>query len=179
MLAPPRIWWRKLGSLERNWVIIAFIWCLLLTAMMPIWFYFGKQNVPIETYKVPVEDFQALTDAFVAEYEVDEFVGENNQRVPIVAPPPGDVYLYGRQWQWYPILQLELGQEYRLHLSSLDVLHGFSLQPVNLNFMAMPGYDYVIKLTPTTTGEFSIVCNEYCLYGHHLMVGKIIVEEGG
>jgi len=171
MLAPPKIWWRNLGRLEKNWVLIAFIWCLLLTAMMPLWYFFGRQNVPIETYRVSRDDFLQTTQDFAAQYQVGE-----DQGIPVVAPPPGDIYLFGRQWQWYPIYQLEKGVEYRLHLSSLDVLHGFSLQPVNLNFMAVPGYDYVIKITPTTTGEFSIVCNEYCLLGHHIMVGKIIVQ---
>ncbi len=171
MLAPPKIWWRKLGRYEKNWVIIAFVWCLLLSAMMPLWLVFGKQNVPVTTFRVTTADFERITQEFAALYQVGE-----EQGLPIVAPPPGDVYIYGRQWQWYPILKLELGEEYRVHLSSLDVLHGFSIQPVNLNFMAVPGYDYVLTLTPTTTGEFSIVCNEYCYVGHHLMVGKIIVE---
>jgi cytochrome c oxidase subunit 2 len=43
--------------------------------------------------------------------------------------------------------------------------------------MVVPDYDDVVTLTPTTSGEFSIVCNEYCLVGHHIMTGKIIVEE--
>ena len=95
----------------------------------------------------------------------------------MVAPPPGsDVYFQARQWQWYPVLQLEEGKTYRLHLSSLDVQHGFSLQPVNLNLQVLPGYDYVATITPTKTGEFSVICNEFCAIGHHLMVGKIIVK---
>ncbi len=173
MLAPPRIWWKKLGRFEKNWLIIAFVWCLMLTAMMPLWFYFGRQNVPATTFRVTPEQFEKATKDFAAQYQVGEELG-----IPVVEPPAGsDVYVYGRQWQWYPILKLQKGEEYRLHLSSLDVNHGFSLQPVNLNFMAIPGYDYVITLTPTTSGEFSIVCNEYCLLGHHVMVGKIIVED--
>jgi cytochrome c oxidase subunit 2 len=43
--------------------------------------------------------------------------------------------------------------------------------------MALPSYDYVVNLKPTTSGEFSVVCNEYCFLGHHLMVGKLIVTE--
>jgi cytochrome c oxidase subunit 2 len=31
-------------------------------------------------------------------------------------------------------------------------------------------------VTPTTTGEFYVVCNEFCGIGHHQMVGKILVE---
>jgi len=98
--------------------------------------------------------------------------------IPIVAAPPGsDVYIRASTWQWYPILQLEKGEEYRLHISSMDLQHGFSLQPVNINLQVIPGYDYVATITPTSSGEFTIVCNEYCFVGHHTMVGKVIVTE--
>jgi cytochrome c oxidase subunit II len=36
---------------------------------------------------------------------------------------------------------------------------------------------HVITLTPTETGEFSVVCNEYCGIGHHTMVGRIRVVD--
>lgn len=172
MLAPPTIWWRNLGRYEKNWLLIAFVWCLLMTAMMPLWFIFGRQNVPTTSYRVTPVQFQAAVADFVETYKVGEERG-----IPIVAPPPGDVYIQARQWQWYPILKLKKGEQYRLHLSSTDILHGFSLQPVNLNLMAVPGYDYVATITPTTSGEFSLVCNEFCMVGHHVMVGKLIVEE--
>ena len=35
----------------------------------------------------------------------------------------------------------------------------------------------VMTITPTTTGEFGIVCNEYCGLGHHTMTGRIYVVE--
>jgi cytochrome c oxidase subunit 2 len=34
----------------------------------------------------------------------------------------------------------------------------------------------VLTLTPTSAGEFTIVCNEFCGIGHEHMIGKIIVE---
>ncbi len=173
MFVPEKIWWHKFGRYEKNWLIIAFIWCLLLTAMMPLWFLYGRQNVPTTTFRTTPAEFQQRVDDFVLAHQVGV---ENN--IPIVAPEPGgDAYILGRQWQWYPILQLKVGETYKIHLSSMDVSHGFSLQPVNLNFMVIPDYDYVVTLTPTSAGEFSIVCNEYCLVGHHIMTGKIIVEE--
>lgn len=172
MLSPPRVWWKPLGRLERNWLIIAFVWCLFLTAMMPLWYFMGRQNVPATSYRVTPAQFEKLTADFAKQYQVG-----TQQGLPVVAAPPGDVFLYGRQWQWYPILQLKKGETYRLHLSSLDVQHGFSLQPGNLNFQVVPGYDYVITVTPTQSGDFSIVCNEYCFLGHHIMVGKLIVTE--
>ena len=98
--------------------------------------------------------------------------------VPVVRPPPGsDVYLLARLWEWYPILELEKGKEYRLHLSSIDWQHGFSLQPTNINIQVHPGYEMVLTMTPSETGEYGVVCNEFCGIGHHNMVGKIYVVD--
>lgn len=172
MLAPERMWWKPLGRLEKTWLTVAFVWCVFLTIMMPLWYYMGKQNVPTETYKTTPQQYAEKVNEFVAQYQV----GEENG-IPVVAAPPGsDVYLRASTWQWYPILQLEKGQEYRLHLSSMEYQHGFSLQPVNINLQVIPGYDYVATIKPTSTGEFTVVCNEYCFLGHHTMVGKIIVK---
>jgi cytochrome c oxidase subunit II len=172
MLAPEKIWWKPMGRMEKAWLTVAFVWCVFLTLMMPLWYFYGKQNVPTETYRVTREQFAAKVNEFVAAYQI----GEENG-IPVVAPPPGsDVYLRASTWQWYPIIQLEKGQTYRLHISSMDLQHGFSLQPVNINLQIIPGYDYVATITPTSTGEFTIVCNEFCALGHHTMVGKMIVK---
>lgn len=173
MIAPPRVWWRPLGRFERSWLLLAFVWCIFLTAMMPLWLFLGRQNVPATTYRVTPQQYQRQVEAFIAQYQVGEEKG-----IPVVEPPPGsDVFVLARTWQWTPVLRLKKGETYRLHLSSLDVQHGFSLQPLNLNFMVLPGYDYVVTITPTAAGEFYIVCNEYCGIGHHLMIGKVIVTE--
>jgi cytochrome c oxidase subunit 2 len=172
MLAPERTWWKPMGRLEKTWLTVALVWCIFLTIMMPLWYYMGNQNVPTETYRVSSQEYAAMVNDFVAKYQV----GEENG-IPIVAAPPGsDVYLRASTWQWYPILQLEKGREYRLHISSMDLQHGFSLQPVNINLQVLPGYDYVSTITPTSAGEFTIVCNEFCFLGHHTMIGKIIVK---
>jgi cytochrome c oxidase subunit 2 len=108
----------------------------------------------------------------VAKYKV----GEENG-VPVVKPDPEEpVYLRASMWEWYPILELEKGKTYSVHLSSIDLQHGFSLLPLNLNLMVLPGFDYVAKITPTTDGEYHIVCNEFCGMGHHMMTGKIYVR---
>lgn len=140
--------------------------------MMPYWHFKGKQNATGEAYRVAPADFISRVDKFVDSYKIWE---ENG--IPIVAPPPGtDIYLLGRMWQWYPIIKLKKGMEYRLHISSADLQHGFSVLPININFQILPGYDYMLTITPTLEGEYSIICNEFCGIGHHLMTGKFIVE---
>jgi len=98
--------------------------------------------------------------------------------MPVVHPPPGsDVYLIARLWQWWPILEFEKDQSYRLHIASMDWQHGFSLQPVNINLQIHPGYSMVVTLKPNESGEFGVICNEFCGIGHHTMIGKIYVVD--
>ena len=170
---PERVWWKPLSKDERIWVALALIWMLVSFFFMPIYHLVGAQNPPAETYSVSAEDFDKLVEGMVAKYQV----GEENG-FPVVRPNPDEpVYIRASMWQWYPIVELEKGKTYRLHLSSMDLQHGFSILPINMNFMVLPGYDYVITLTPTTSGEFHIVCNEFCGVGHHMMVGKMYVKE--
>ena len=59
---------------------------------------------------------------------------------------------------------------------AVHVNHGFSLYPINVNFQVVPGYDYGLRVTPNASGDFRIMCNEFCGIGHHVMVGRVIVD---
>lgn len=175
-ILPPsqRLWWKEpVERIEIVWIALAFVWCLILTFMMPYWHVFGEQNLSNEAYRTTPEAFSAKAQAVVDKWKVREVNG-----MPVVRPPAGaDIYLVGRLWQWWPAYELKKGETYRLHLSSLDWQHGFSLQPVNINLQVLPGYEMVVNITPTQAGEFTIVCNEYCGIGHHNMLGKIYVVD--
>ena len=175
-IAPPtqRVWWKQpLDRVEGTWIVIAFIWCLIMFFMMPYWHVFGKQNLANEAYRTTPEAYTQKTQAMVDKYKVRE---ETDQKIPVVHPPAGsDVYLIARLWAWWPMLELEEGKTYRLHLASLDYLHGFSLQPENINIQVHPNYDHVVTLTPTRAGTYGIVCNEYCGINHASMVSRLYV----
>ncbi|HNP63374.1 MAG TPA: hypothetical protein PKH39_05520 [Woeseiaceae bacterium] len=179
-IEPPAetVWWRQpLDRVEGTWIGIALVWSLFMFFMMPFWHVYGKQNLSSEAYKTTPQAYMAKTQAMVDQYTVRK---ETAMQLPVVRPPPGsDVYLLGRLWQWWPLLELEKGQTYRLHISSMDWQHGFSLQPININTQILPGYEMVLTVTPDTSGEQTIICNEFCGIGHHNMVGKIYVTEGG
>jgi cytochrome c oxidase subunit 2 len=175
-ISPPseRLWWNEpLAKMEIVWITVAFMWGLIMFGMMIYWHIEGEQNLSNEAYRTTPEVFAEKTNAMVEKYTVREESG-----YPVVHPPPGsDVYLIARLWQWWPIIEFEKDQSYRLHISSMDWLHGFSLQPVNINLQIHPGYEMVLTVTPNQSGEFGIVCNEFCGIGHHTMIGKIYVTE--
>jgi cytochrome c oxidase subunit 2 len=173
--APQGIWWKPVHRSEKVWVSIAFAWCMVLFAMMPLWHLRGGQNPSGIRHRVDPAAYRARVAEFIQQYQVG-----TDRGMPVVAPPPGsDVYLQAQMWSWLPVLQLEEGAEYVLHLSSMDLNHGFSLFPLNVNFQIVPGYDYGLRVRPTEAGEFQILCNEFCGVGHHLMVGKVIVQPQG
>jgi cytochrome c oxidase subunit II len=172
--SPPPDWFRAPSRGERIWIGVALTWCLVMSAMMPFWHFKGRQNSTGESYAVTPADFDARVSAFVDAHKV----GEAENGFPVVEPPPGgEAYLKGQMWSWYPVLRLRRGQTYRLHVSSMDLQHGLSIQPVNMNFQVLPGYDHVLTVTPTETKDYQVICNEFCGIGHHLMVGRISVVE--
>lgn len=176
-ILPPaqRVWWKQpLDRAEGAWILIAFAWCLVMFFMMPYWHVYGKQNLSSETYRTTPEQYSKKAQAMVDQYTVRT---ETDQKIPVVKPPVGsDVYLIARLWQWWPMLELEQGKSYRLHLSAMDYQHGFSLQPENINIQVIPGYEHVITVTPNRAGTYAIVCNEFCGIGHHTMVTRLYVK---
>ncbi len=176
-ILPPaeRLWWKHpLDRVEGTWIAIAFVWCMIMFFMMIYWHMYGKQNLSTETYKTTSEQFAAKAQAVVDKYTVRV---ETDFQTPVVAPPPGsDVYMIARLWNFWPILELQQGQTYRLHLTSMDYNHGFSLQPANINIQVVPGYEHVVTVTPNQSGTYWVVCNEFCGIGHHTMVGRIYVK---
>lgn len=174
-LLPPKEGWyyAKVAKDEKIWITLAVIVCLGLFALMVLWHIYGKQNPSNTTYAVTNEGYRKLYEAYIEKNKV----GEENG-VPVVKPAPNsDVIMMAEQWRWQPALILKKGQEYKFHLASVDVIHGFSLQPVNMNYEIHPEYDYVLTFRPTSAGDFRVFCNEFCGIGHHTMITKILVEE--
>jgi cytochrome c oxidase subunit 2 len=172
--APVAGWYgKKIATDEKWWIVLATIVCLVTFVWMIVWHVYGNQNPSNTSYKTTPSEFFGLVTAFNTKNKV----GEENG-IPIVMPQPGsEVFFAGQMWRWSSIPVLKKGEWYTFHLSSLDVLHGFSVQPINMNFMVIPGYDYVLKFKPTETGEYKIICNEFCGIAHHTMIGKMIVYE--
>lgn len=175
-ISPPseRNWWNEpIHKVELIWIIVAFLWGITMFLMMIYWHGFGEQNLSNEAYRTTPAAYAAKVDAMVSAHTVRQ-----EGAFPVVRPPPGsDVYIMARVYMFWPMLELVRGETYRLHVSSIDLQHGFSVQPVNINIQVHPGYETVMTITPNQTGEYGIVCNEYCGFGHHTMTGRIYVVD--
>jgi cytochrome c oxidase subunit 2 len=69
------------------------------------------------------------------------------------------------------------GRPIRFRLTSTDVTHGFLITGTNANTMLVPGYISQFTTVFTKPGDYLIVCHEFCGNGHHVMSGRLIVEE--
>src|SRR3990172_13327413 len=116
-LTPPaeRIWWKEpIEAVELFWVAIALVWAIVMFVMMPYWHVYGRQNLSSEAYRTTPEMYTKKVQAMVDQYTIRT---ETARNMPVVRPPPGaGIYMLGRLWEWYPALELEKGQRYRLHL---------------------------------------------------------------
>lgn len=73
-------------------------------------------------------------------------------------------------------LHVPLGAHVTFYVTSLDVMHGFSVPETGINTMVTPGWVSTVSYTFRTRGTFLLVCNEYCGIGHQTMADRIEVN---
>ena len=74
-------------------------------------------------------------------------------------------------------LHLKINQPVKVELRSLDVLHNFYILQFRAKMDTLPGIISFYWFTPEKTGEFEILCAEYCGTGHYAMRGMVKVDE--
>ncbi|MGN1402487.1 MAG: cytochrome c oxidase subunit II [Bacillus sp. (in: firmicutes)] len=113
------------------------------------------------------------------------------EKVDTTAPfdNPGLHKVEGEDWDYelvyvaqafsYNPMQVEVpkGSKVKIIATTKDVIHGFEVAGTNINMMLEPGYISEYVTTFNKTGEFLVLCNEYCGTGHHMMSSKIEVVE--
>ncbi|MDV6377033.1 cytochrome c oxidase subunit II [Sporosarcina sp. GW1-11] len=72
-------------------------------------------------------------------------------------------------------IRIPKGSTVLFQITSKDVVHGFQVAGTNVNMMVEPGHISRFEAVMKNTGEFTVVCNEYCGIGHHLMFGTVEV----
>ncbi|AXH98374.1 cytochrome B5 [Sporosarcina sp. PTS2304] len=72
-------------------------------------------------------------------------------------------------------IRIPKGSTVLFQITSKDVVHGFQVAGTNVNMMVEPGHISRYETVMKNTGEFTVVCNEYCGIGHHLMFGTVEV----
>ena len=133
----------------------------LLFLAQPAWRGLARAT-EIETYAITETEFAAKLQAQNTRYKVGDADG-----VPVVRPPPGDVYVAAGRWRFLPVLELEAGQSYRFHVASEDILHGVVIG--GKEALLTPGRAAIMPVSAGEAGRFAMVCSEYCGLEHNKM----------
>jgi cytochrome c oxidase subunit 2 len=72
-------------------------------------------------------------------------------------------------------LRLPEGRQVEIRLRALDVIHSFWVPEFRQKQDAVPGTVTHVAVTPTETGEDTLVCTELCGLGHALMRAPVVV----
>ena len=74
-------------------------------------------------------------------------------------------------------LHLQINKPVKFLLRSLDVLLNFYVPQFRGKMDMVPGLVTFYWLTPIRTGDFEVLCAEFCGTGHYAMRGRVFVDE--
>ncbi|MBF0562370.1 MAG: hypothetical protein HQL37_10185 [Alphaproteobacteria bacterium] len=157
--------------LDRLAAVVFASAALALFAAMPIWHRVAESPEAESRQTISARDFSTLVEAMTKAHAT----GEAEGGVPIVHPPAGDVYVIARRFEFTPILQLDVGRTYRLHIASTDVVHGFNFPLGKAETLLVPGWATTVTVTPTHPGLYAMQCSEYCGLSHSRMKARVRV----
>ncbi|MBI2862878.1 MAG: cupredoxin domain-containing protein [Chloroflexi bacterium] len=85
--------------------------------------------------------------------------------------------LVGSNAYWTPdTIRVKQGEKVRLHLTSGDVAHGFSIPQLGISEQLYPGKFKTIEFTADQPGTYRFACTILCSPNHGSMFGQLIVE---
>jgi cytochrome c oxidase subunit II len=97
------------------------------------------------------------------------------------------IYVVARQWMWkiehasgareINELHVPRGRPVKLVMTSQDVIHSFYVPAFRVKRDVVPGRFAVLWFTATRSGEYHLLCAEYCGTDHSRMGGRIVVLE--
>jgi cytochrome c oxidase subunit 2 len=91
---------------------------------------------------------------------------------------PKKIDIVAKKYQFTPNeIVLKKGEPVVLRLTTEDRSHGFMVKPLNVDADIAPGKTTEITVTPTSAGDFTVICDHYCGLGHGGMKMKISVVQ--
>jgi len=92
--------------------------------------------------------------------------------------PPRIVKVHAKKFVYSPReFTVKRGEPIVFELTSEDFEHGFKIPDLDFRAEFVPGRVVTARLTPTKSGKFDIVCDNFCGSGHEEMDGTLVVEE--
>lgn len=153
---------------EQKWLYISIVMAAVMVGMLT--FYAVASNIH------PPSNVETInSDRLHVE---GEFV-EDNLGVKEMPDGSVEVRMVAARYGFYPQkLDIPANTPVKFRIASADVLHGLHVPNTNLATMVVPGYISEVNTEFSKTGEFPMLCNEYCGLGHDHMWSKITIVPG-
>lgn len=155
-----------IDPLERRWLILTSALMLAITGVLVGYAIAGNVHPPSN-----VEMVDSTQLHLTAEFAEDRLgVAEN-------ADGTFTVTMVAGRYGFYPQhVEVPAGTPVTFRIASADVLHGVHVPLTNLSTMIVPGYVSEVTTMFEKTGEYPVLCNEYCGLGHDYMWSRLTVR---
>lgn len=152
-------------ALERRWFWFTLVLAVLLSVLLG--FYAVANNIN------PPSNVETIDSSRL--HLSEEFAEDN---LGVQTGPDGGVRvtLVAARYGFYPPrIEVPVDTPVTFRMASADVLHGVHVPFTNLTTMIVPGYVSEVTTSFPRTGEYSLLCNEYCGLGHDSMWSRLVV----
>ena len=153
--------------LERKWAWISLILAFVMGGVLG--FYALASNLH------PPSNVETIDSSRL--HLSEEFAEDN---LGVKSNPDGSltITMVAARYGFYPPrIEVPVDTPVTLRMASADVLHGVHVPGTNMTTMVVPGYISEVKTMFTRTGDFSLLCNEFCGLGHDHMWSRLVVVE--
>ena len=155
---------------EKRWVWITLIMTFIMVGVLTL--YAVGSNIHPPSGFEPIDSTRLHVEG--------EFMEEN---LGVKSNPDGSVTLtmVAARYGFYPSsVEVPVDTPVKIRIASADVLHGVHVPFTNYTTMVVPGYVAEVNTTFQKTGDFSLLCNEYCGLGHDHMWSRLkVVDKAG
>jgi cytochrome c oxidase subunit 2 len=96
---------------------------------------------------------------------------------PNAAPAPRVIEITAKKFSFTPDhVTIKKGETVILRLTSADRVHGFFQRTLDFDADIQAGKSTDVTLTPDKPGQYPVICDHYCGWGHGGMAMTITVE---
>jgi cytochrome c oxidase subunit 2 len=152
-------------KLERKWITISLLVIGLFVGIITLDALFHGINPPS---KVETIDSASL--------HLSQEFAEDNLGVQVDDTGKIIIRMVAGRYSFFPKhIKVPAETPLTFRWVSMDVLHGVHIPMTNMSTMIVPGYVAEITTTFPKSGDYPVLCNEYCGLGHNHMWSNISV----
>ena len=152
-------------SLERRWVWMSLALAIVMGAILAYYAVANNSHPPSN-----VETIDSSRLHLSEEFAEDRLGVRTNDDGSLT------VTLVAARYGFYPPrIEVPVDTPVTFRIASADVLHGVHVPNTNMATMVVPGYIAQVTTSFPRTGEYSLLCNEYCGLGHDHMWSRLVV----